>query len=110
VHDEDIRDIAAGADIPQVVARIFPGMPNVETLLREPRKGLTELEVQLHRHVAEQCRAVFAGYPFQIGIPIAFLVLKEMETQDLTVLIEAKDSKVSADEFRPYLVLSEAPG
>ncbi|MDD5370794.1 MAG: V-type ATPase subunit [Anaerolineaceae bacterium] len=110
VRDQDIRDIAAGADIQQVVARIFPALPNVDTLLREPRKGLIELEVQLHRHVAEQCRAVFAGYPFQIGIPIAFLALKEMEAQDLTVLIEAKDAQVAMDDFRPYLVLAERAG
>jgi vacuolar-type H+-ATPase subunit C/Vma6 len=109
VRDEDIRAIAAGAEIPQVVARVYPDLTDVETLLQEPRSGLPELELQLQRHVAEQCRAAFSGYPFHIGVPLAYVVLNELEIQDLTVLIEAKSSQTPAEGFRPHLLRGCTP-
>ncbi len=107
VHDIDIRSLAAGADIAMTVSRIFPDIPNVDGLLREPRTGLPQLERQLQRYVADQCRAAFTGNPFHIGIPLAYLVLHEFEIQDLTVLIEAKSVKVPAEEFQPLLVMGD---
>ncbi len=106
VRDEDIRGIAAGADISQTVMRIYPEVTDVEALLEEPRSGLPQLEVLLTRHVAKQCRAAFSGDPFHLGVPLAFILLSEMETQDLTVLIEAKAMGTPAAGFQPYLLMS----
>jgi vacuolar-type H+-ATPase subunit C/Vma6 len=83
---------------------------DVDGLLREPRSGLPELELQLQRHVVDQCRAAFSGYPFHIGIPLAYVVLNELEIQDLTVLIEAKSVHMPAEEFRPHLLMEPARG
>jgi V/A-type H+-transporting ATPase subunit C len=110
VSDEDIRAIAAGTDIPQILRRIFPDLPQPERLLQDPAYGLPQLEVNLQKHVAYHCRAAFAGYPFHIGIPLAYLVLKELEIQDLTVLIEAKSTQMPSERFQPYLLMAEAPG
>ena len=104
VRDQDIRSIAAGADIAQVVARVYPHLTDLDTLLREPQSGLPKLELELQRHIVEQCRAAGIGYPFHIGIPLACVVLNELEIQDLTVLVEAKSSQVPAEGFRPYLL------
>ena len=106
VRDEDIRAIAAGADIARIVMRIYPGLSNVDELLQNPERGLPKLELQLQRHLMQQFNAVFTGYPFHIGLPLAFLVLNELEFQDLTVLIEAKASGKETAEFMPYLLLS----
>ena len=106
VRDEDIRAIAAGADIPRIIARIYPGLNGVDALLHEPHSGLPQLELQLQRYVAGQCRSAFTGYPFHIGIPLAFVVLSEFEIQDLTVLIEAKSAQMPAEEFKSQLLLS----
>jgi V/A-type H+-transporting ATPase subunit C len=108
VRDVDIRAIAAGADIAQIVRRIYPDLTDVEGLLMEPRKGLPLLEAQLQRYVEEQCRAAFVGYPFHIGIPLAYLVLKKMEIQDLTALIEAKAAKIPVESYQPYLLMNYA--
>jgi len=107
VHDADVRSIAAGADIALIVQRIYPGIPDINTLLDEPRSGLPKLEVQLKRRVMKQCMAEFAGNPFHIGLPLAFLVLSDLEIQDLTVLIEAKSSQMPDEEYRPYLLKTE---
>ncbi len=108
VRDRDIRAIASGSDIAQVVARIYPRMPSIASSLLDPRLGLPEVEVQLERHVMEQCRKAFIGYPFHIGIPLGYLVLKKMEIQVLTVLIEAKATKMAVEDFRPYLSVGPA--
>ena len=105
VRDEDIQAIAAGANISQVVARAYPNLTDVEALLHEPRSGLPELELQFQRHVAGQCRTAFIGYPFHIGVPLAYVMLNELEIQDLTVLIEAKSVQLPAEEFQPQLVI-----
>jgi V/A-type H+-transporting ATPase subunit C len=107
VQDEDIRAIAAGADIPHVVARIYPDLTDVDTLLHEPRSGLPKLELQLQRRLVEVCRAAFVGYPFHIGIPLAYVVLNELEIQDLTVLVEAKAEQLPAEEFESHLLMGD---
>lgn len=106
VRDEDIRAIAAGADITRIVMRIYPGLKNVDELLQDPERGLPKLELQLQRHTRQRLNAAFTGYPFHIGLPLAFLVLNELELQDLTVLVGAKASGKEPAEFMPYLLLS----
>ena len=104
VRDEDVRAIAAGADLSMVVGRVFPGIPDLNTLLEEPRTGLPQLEIELKRRLMQQCLAAFTGNPFHIGVPLAFLILSDLEIQDLTVLIEAKSSQMPEEEFLPYML------
>jgi V/A-type H+-transporting ATPase subunit C len=109
VRDAHVRAIAAGADIAHVLIQIYPNLTDVESLLREPKVGLPEVELQLQRHIAERCRAAFVGYPFHIGIPLAYVVLNELELQDLTVLIEAKSLQIPTERFQPHLLAGCAP-
>lgn len=104
VRDEDVRAVAAGADLPMVVGRVFPGIPDLNALLEDPRAGLPKLEIILKRRLMQECLAAFTGNPFHIGVPLAFLILSDLEIQDLTVLIEAKSSELSEDEFMPYML------
>ena len=104
VQDSDIRAIAAGADIASVITRIYPGITDVNALLENPQTGLPKLEALLKRQIMKQCLAAFVGSPFHIGIPLAFLVMSDLEVQDLIVLIEAKSSNLPDDEYRPFLL------
>lgn len=104
VRDEDIRAIAAGADITQVVKRVYPKLGGVEQV-SESGTGLEALELALKHHIVDLCRAAFIGYPFHIGIPVAYLLLNEYEIADLTTLIEAKASHLPLESFAPLLVI-----
>jgi V/A-type H+/Na+-transporting ATPase subunit C len=104
VRDEDVRSIAAGADLGSVVGRVFPGIPDLNTLLENPRVGLPQLEILLKRRLMQQCLSAFTGNPFHIGIPLAFLILSQLEIEDLTVLIEAKSSQMAEEEYSHYLL------
>lgn len=107
VQDSDIRAIAAGADVAATVNRIFPGVPDVNALLENPQNGLPRLEVLLKRQLIKQCLAAFVGNPFHIGIPLAFLVLSDIEIQDLVILTEAKSSNMPDEEYRPFLLKAD---
>ena len=63
----------------------------------------------LKRQLIEQCLAAFVGNPFHIGIPLAFLVLSDIEVQDLIVLAEAKSSNMPDEEYRPFLLKTNLP-
>jgi len=62
------------------------------------------LEVLLKRELLRQCLAAFVGSPFHIGIPLAFLVMSDLEVQDLIVLTEAKSSNLADEVYRPFLL------
>ena len=104
VQDSDLRAIAAGADIATVVSKIYPSLRDVNELLAEPQRGLPKLEVLLKRELLKQCLAAFVGSPFHIGLPLAFLVMSDLEVQDLIVLTEAKSSNLGDQEYRPFLL------
>ena len=104
VRDADLRAIAAGADIASVVSKIYPSIPDVNGLLQDPQSGLPKLEVLLKKELLKQCRAAFVGSPFHIGVPLAFLVMSDLEMQDLIVLTEAKSSNLPDENYRPFLL------
>jgi V/A-type H+-transporting ATPase subunit C len=104
VRDEDIRAIAAGADIASVMTRLYPEIPGINALLEEPKSGLPDLELHLKRHLMRECTAAFIGNPFHVGVPLAYLVLSDLEAQDLTVLIEAKFSELPLAKFQSFLL------
>ena len=104
VKDTDLRSIAAGADPATVISRIYPGLTNVSELLEDAQSGLSRLEILLKRELMRQCLAAFVGSPFHIGIPLAFLVMSDLEVQDLIVLVEAKSSNLPEEEYRPFLL------
>jgi V/A-type H+-transporting ATPase subunit C len=104
VRDRDIRAIAAGASIAPIVGRIYPGIEDAQALLDTPRDGLMKLERQLQHRLARECHQTFLGYPFHVGIPLAYLLLNEQEIRDLTVLIEAKASRIPPDIYSPLLL------
>jgi vacuolar-type H+-ATPase subunit C/Vma6 len=106
VRDEHIRAIASGADIAEVVKRVYPDLPVAGRIEDERTAGraLQALELALQRHIAAESRAAFVGDPFHIGVPLGYLVLSEYEIQDLTVLIEAKASRLPAETFEPIMV------
>ncbi len=107
VRDEDVRAIAAGADIALVVRHIYPDAQAAPPPdFGGGKKGggwLAALELSLQRHIVKMCRAAFIGYPFHVGIPAAYLLLNEHEIRDLTVLIEAKASHLPTEMFASML-------
>lgn len=107
VSDADIRMIASGEQIGTVVAQIFPEIASrIPESLTTGAQGLRTLELILQRYLVKLCRSAFVGDPFQIGIPLAYLQLMGHEIRDLTMIIEAKASRIPPAMFMPQLELS----
>jgi len=104
VQDQQIRAIAAGADIASTVRQVYPDIGTMDQVIDQPGPELIQLERDLQRKIVKECRAVFLGNPFHVGIPIAFLYLNEFEVRNLTTLIEAKSSHMSAQACASMLV------
>jgi len=104
VHDEDIRSIGSGGDIGTVVGRLYPEIDDLAGFLNEVSSGLPRLEIGLKRTVARRCMAAFLGNPFHVGLPLAYLVLHDLEVQDLTVLLEAKSTQATVEEYQPFVL------
>jgi V/A-type H+-transporting ATPase subunit C len=110
VKDEDIRAIATGSDITRVVNKIYPDLEGLDDFYTDPESHIGELEHALRRSIVDACRHAFVGYPFHIGIPLAYLWLNEYELNDLTILVEAKASDLAPETFLPMLNMLPAPG
>lgn len=104
VRDEDVRSIAAGADIASIIMRIYPSITEAGAYLEKPQSGLPKLEHALKQQVMKQCISTFIGDPFHIGLPLAYLLLSDFEVQDLIILIEGKSFNWTDDEYRPLLL------
>jgi V/A-type H+-transporting ATPase subunit C len=105
VSDDDIRSIAAGSDISQIVKRLYPDLTGLDELLQNLHSGLPKLELLLKKRMLEQCTSAFVGNPFQIGIPLGYLLLLDQEIQEIVVLLEAKSSKLPVEKYRNLLFL-----
>jgi len=108
VRDQAIRLIAAGADIPTILADLYPDLPNPTAMLTDLQSDLPVLENWLMKRSIDVCRQTFTGFPFNAGIPIAYLHLLAMEIEDLTVLVEAKSMQIPYDRFRKFLLFDHS--
>jgi vacuolar-type H+-ATPase subunit C/Vma6 len=104
VKDSDIRQIAAGSNPVSIITRIYPEIANNNILLGNLTKNLPDLELILQKQTLRACETAFLGYPFHAGIPIAYLMMVEMEIKDLIVIIEAKSMKIPYDRYKKYLL------
>jgi vacuolar-type H+-ATPase subunit C/Vma6 len=66
------------------------------------------IEYALSRSHARTCTNIFAGSPFNVGLAVAFLFLKNYELRDLFGLINAKANNVPSDEALQSLVLYQS--
>jgi V/A-type H+-transporting ATPase subunit C len=104
VNDEEIRQIANGVSISEIVEKVYPELQGkVDPTLAEADR-LTRWEVELDRHFARCCQHFFVGNPFNLGPILAYLFLLEFEIRDLTLLSEAKALNLPKERYAPYLI------
>jgi len=108
ITDYDIRTIARGGRIADVVFRIYPELADeLKDVTMDTGGGLRQLERALLQLALSRCRKAFVGYPFHIGIPLGYVWLNEHEIRDLTIIIEAKAAGTSLETFLPMLVMTQ---
>ena len=101
-NDSIIRGIAEGQEVNPLLRQVWgDSAPQAETT----QEGwLPRLEVALHRRLSRLARGALLGYPFHLGVIVAYLLLKRYEVQDLMVLAEAKMSNLRRAAYWDYMI------
>ncbi|MCZ7575305.1 MAG: V-type ATPase subunit [Ardenticatenaceae bacterium] len=101
-----VREIASGAPLRDVVARLWGDrLPDVERLSRlSEREALPELERIFQRYLYRLALDALKAYPFHLGVVLAYQVLLESEVRDLVTVVEGRVAGWPADRIQPYLI------
>jgi V/A-type H+-transporting ATPase subunit C len=106
--DTVIRNIAEGGNVQRALEDVWGrDAPQVDTLAPS---WLPKLEASLYRHLSKLARGALVGYPFHLGVVLAYLILKRFEVQDLRVLAEAKSKSLSPDVYLPFMIHEMSQG
>ncbi len=73
----------------------------------EDDKSLAFLEIRLRQHQLHLSKRIFLGFPYSVGIVLAFLILKENEARNLAGIFSGVDTGLEPDKIRS-LIASEA--
>jgi len=92
------------ANSPQSVTRILE-KTRYSNLFDTGTLDAARMEYILNRSHAKTCENAFAGSPFNVGLALAFLFLKNYELRDLFGVINAKANNVPAERVLESLVL-----
>jgi len=83
---------------------------SIERFLDTNKEGdsLYPLAVSLRKHHADSCLAVFGGFPFHAGLPLAFAYLTRYELTDVSSIVSAKHDDIPMERILQFLVLQKA--
>jgi len=102
-----VRDIALGASAPEILVRVWgQGALDLSSLEGAESEGqmMLELELVLQRHWRNLATRAMGGYPFGLGALLGYLVLAELETQDLVTVLEGKGMGWDHDRISGLLI------
>ncbi|MEM3624779.1 MAG: V-type ATPase subunit, partial [Nitrososphaerales archaeon] len=68
-------------------------------------QALSEIEMNFNRYIARECLYSFKGIRFNVGVLMAYLMLKFYEISDLRAIVFGKSNKISVDNIRRMLIL-----
>jgi V/A-type H+-transporting ATPase subunit C len=73
----------------------------------EESKSLSFIEVALRRYQLDLSRRIFLGFPYSVGIMLAFLILKENEARNLAAVLAGVAAGLPTDDLRSLLAVRE---
>ncbi len=103
IDDEIMHRAGRAYDLPGLVGELPDPYRRLLQPLTKEAANIWQLEVVLNRYWCHQAKAALAGYPFQIGVILAYLFLKEAEIHDLKAILEGKRYSRSPDEIAAFL-------
>lgn len=73
----------------------------------EESKSLSFIEVALREHQLALSKRMFLGFPYSVGIVLAFLVLKENEARNIAAVLTGVEAGLPPDELRSLLAVQD---
>jgi V/A-type H+/Na+-transporting ATPase subunit C len=69
----------------------------------EESKSLSFIEVLVRKHMIELSRDILMGFPYTLGVELAFLVLKENEARNLAAVVSGVGAGLKPEQIRPLV-------
>jgi vacuolar-type H+-ATPase subunit C/Vma6 len=73
----------------------------------EETKSLSFLEVASRKHSTHISKRIFLGFPYTLGVILAFLVVKENEARNLAAIVAGVGAGLKPDEIRSLVAIPE---
>ncbi|MCD6518790.1 MAG: V-type ATPase subunit [Anaerolineae bacterium] len=104
-----IQEIALGADPRDILVRIWgeEAFDLSQLTGSDETRMLPKLELLLERFWRRLAQEALSGYPFKLGSLLGYLVLNELEVQDIVTLLEAKGMGWEPERIKEHLIRSE---
>ncbi len=69
----------------------------------EETKSLSFLELFIRMHMLELSKEILLGFPYTLGVELAFLVLKENEARNLAAVVSGVGAGLKPEQIRPLV-------
>ncbi len=107
--DRGINQLASSEDLSQALDRSAT-LPHYRRILAgarqryEEAKSLSFLELLTRKHMLDQSRSILLGFPYTLGVELAFLVLRENEARNLAAVVSGVGAGLKPEQVRPLIV------
>jgi V/A-type H+/Na+-transporting ATPase subunit C len=107
--DRGVNQLVSSEDLSQALDRssTLPYYRKVLSGARqryEEAKSLSFLELLTRKHMLDQSRSILLGFPYTLGVELAFLVLKENEARNLAAVVSGVGAGLKPEQVRPLIV------
>ena len=107
INEQSLRDVYPGRDQATLMSGLLTGVyQGVSEALRskEETQAFHLLEALLRDLLAQQVRRALGGFPFTIGVAIAYLRLKKMEVSNIISILNGKALRLAREEIERNVV------
>jgi len=104
INDELVRRAALVPDFLTLVSSLPEPYRSLLSTITPANEVAEHAESVLSGYLVTVAERSLVGYPFQIGVVIAYLWLREAELRDLRAIFEGKASGLSAEEIRELMI------
>ncbi|MBI5254159.1 MAG: V-type ATPase subunit [Euryarchaeota archaeon] len=110
LDDAALRTLFETKRISELIPQL-PGMPYGEIILQgikeyEKTGAFFQLELSFRKYLLRISKQAFQSDRFHIGVPIAYLNLKENEVRNITAILTAKEAGLSASETEDLVIIA----
>jgi V/A-type H+-transporting ATPase subunit C len=107
INEQFVREVYPGADPASLMSRLLTGVYKTvpeQVRAKDETQAMHLLEALLRQVFVEQVRNALSGFPFTIGVAIAYLRLKKMEVSNIVTILNAKALGVPQEQLESSVV------
>ncbi len=109
LQDRSIKQLISSEDLDQALdrsasLRYYRKFLSGGRQLYDEAKSLSFLELLTRKHLLDQSRGILMGFPYTLGVELAFLVLKENESRNLAAVVCGVGAGLKPEQVRALIV------